>query len=231
VGGALCCTSGWLVTIRWLLGLANVPRPVPKLLGQLVDHILEYDRVNVLAEQVEEEPVAHVALPDDRVYAFFFHTPVSNTKHKCPNIGAEDDDNAVDDDQAGEEPQEEKPKPDEDVDLFVDYIERENAESIVLFDVARGPKLVKCALCHPGEHVDHRVNPVFLVSIRKGHHFNSIGEESPVKKSVEEKHLTRDTQKSQEFTKEVSVGPEVVMLEIRVEIVDKKLFLQFFLHI
>ena len=98
---------------------------------------LEYDRVNVLAEQVEEKPVPHVALPDDRVYAFFFHTPamsqlifllqksdsvspVSQTKHKCPNIGAEDDDNAVDDDQAGEEPQEEKPEPDEDVDLFVD---------------------------------------------------------------------------------------------------------------
>ena len=42
----------------------------------------------------------------------------------------------------------------------------------------------------PGEHVDHRVNPVLLVSIREGHHFNSIGEERPVKKSVEEKHLT-----------------------------------------
>ena len=29
------------------------------------------------------------------------------------------------------------------------YIERENTERIVLFNVARGPKLVKCALCHP----------------------------------------------------------------------------------
>ena len=128
------------------------------------------------------------------------------------------------------------------MDWFEDitYIERKNTESIVLFNVARGPKLVKCALCHPeaqderrraaehnlwslqtlwnyhpsrtfdrkellkkakrkkqccfvwspGEHIDHGVNPVFLVSIRKGHHFNSIGEERPVKKSVEEKHLT-----------------------------------------
>ena len=31
----------------------------------------------------------------------------------------------------------------------ITYIERENAESIVLFNVARRPKLVKCALCHP----------------------------------------------------------------------------------
>ena len=47
-------------------------------------------------------------------------SPVANTKDECPNIGAEDDDNAVDDNQAGEESQEEKPEPDEDVDLFVD---------------------------------------------------------------------------------------------------------------
>ena len=42
----------------------------------------------------------------------------------------------------------------------------------------------------PGEDIDHRVNPVLLVAIRKRHHFNSVGEERPVKKSVEEKHLT-----------------------------------------
>ena len=42
----------------------------------------------------------------------------------------------------------------------------------------------------PGEDIDHRVNPVLLVAIRKRHHFDSVGEERPVKKSVEEKHLT-----------------------------------------
>ena len=38
------------------------------------------------------------------------------------------------------------------MDWFEDltYIERENAESIVLFNVARSAKLVKCALGHPG---------------------------------------------------------------------------------
>ena len=47
-------------------------------------------------------------------------SPVSKTKDECANIGAEDDDDAVDDNQAGEESQKEKPEPDEDVDLFVD---------------------------------------------------------------------------------------------------------------
>ena len=47
-------------------------------------------------------------------------SPVSQAKHKCPDVRAEDDDYSVDDDQAGKEAQEEKPEPDEDVDLFVD---------------------------------------------------------------------------------------------------------------
>ena len=43
---------------------------------------LKYDRVNVLTEQVEEEPVADVTLPDYCVYAFFFHSPAKNTNDK-----------------------------------------------------------------------------------------------------------------------------------------------------
>ena len=115
---------------------------------------LKYDRVNILTEQVEEEPVTNVTLPDYCVYAFFLHSPakytnetpqckttflkcmyafivqqkkekrlispVSQAKHKSPDVRAEDDDYSVDDDQAGKEAQEQKPEPDEDVDLFVD---------------------------------------------------------------------------------------------------------------
>ena len=40
---------------------------------------LKYDRVNILTEQVEEEPVADVTLPDYCVYAFFFHSPAKYT--------------------------------------------------------------------------------------------------------------------------------------------------------
>ena len=47
-------------------------------------------------------------------------SPVSQAKHKSPDVRAEDDDYSVDDDQAGKEAQEQKPEPDEDVDLFVD---------------------------------------------------------------------------------------------------------------
>ena len=51
------------------LGVTHVLAPEAELLGQLVHHVLEDDRVHVLAEQVEEEPVAHHGLLDDDVQA------------------------------------------------------------------------------------------------------------------------------------------------------------------
>ena len=52
--------------------LTNVPTAVAKLLGQLVHHVLEDDRIHVLAEQVEEEPVADHGLLYDDVEALGF---------------------------------------------------------------------------------------------------------------------------------------------------------------
>jgi hypothetical protein len=50
---------------------------------------LEYDRVNVLAEKVEEEPIADVALADDGVYTFLLHPPargVASLRLRAPYL-------------------------------------------------------------------------------------------------------------------------------------------------
>ena len=54
------------------LGVTHVFAPEPELLGQLVHHVLEDDRIHVLAEQVEEEPVADHGLLYDDVEALGF---------------------------------------------------------------------------------------------------------------------------------------------------------------
>ena len=41
----------------------------------------------------------------------------------------------------------------------------------------------------PGEDVYHWIYSVFLVSIRKRHDFNSVGEEGAIKEPVQQKHL------------------------------------------
>ena len=54
------------------------------------------------------------------------------------------------------------PKPDEDVDLLVDNVERKNAEGVVFLDLTGGAELVERALRHPRKDVDHRIEPVLL---------------------------------------------------------------------
>ena len=49
------------------------------------------------------------------------------------------------------------PKPNKDVNFFVNNIERQNAEGVVLLDLTGGPELVEGALCHPRKDVDHGV--------------------------------------------------------------------------
>ena len=44
--------------------------------------------------------------------------------------------------------QEDEPEPEEDVDLLVDDVERENAEPVKLLHRPGRTKLVECALCH-----------------------------------------------------------------------------------
>ena len=55
------------------LGLIDVLVVVAELPGELVYDLLEDDRVDVLAEHVEEEPVPHLGLLDDDVDAFLLH--------------------------------------------------------------------------------------------------------------------------------------------------------------
>ena len=47
--------------------------------------------------------------------------PISKSENECPDIGAEHDDDPINDDHAGEEPKEEKPKPNKNVDFLIDW--------------------------------------------------------------------------------------------------------------
>ena len=189
VGKAVAATLAGGVSVRES-SLPDVPAAVAELLGQLVDHILEYHGVDVLAEQVDEEPVAHVGLADHHVDALALDAPVAHAQNKGPDVGAEDDGRAVDEDEEGEAAEEEEPEPDEDVDLLVDNVEREDAEGIVLLDVARSAELVEGALGHAREDVDHGVDPVLLVAVGEGHDLNAVGEEGAVEEAVQQDHLT-----------------------------------------
>ena len=146
-------------------GLSDISAAISEFLGQLVNHVFKYHRVDVLAEQVDEEPVADVTLADDHVDALALHSPVAHAEHEGPDVRAEDDGHAVDQDQEGENTQQEQPEPDENVDLLIDDVERQDAESVVLLNIAGSAELVEGAFRHAWEDVDHGVDTILLISV------------------------------------------------------------------
>ncbi len=128
-------------------------------------HVLEDDRVDVLAQQVEQEPIAHDRLLDDDLHALGFYPPIANLKKVGTKTAKQADEHSIDDHEEREPGQHEHPKPQENVNLFVENIKWQNAEGVVFLDLARCAKLVEGAFGHSGEDVDHGVDAVLLVPI------------------------------------------------------------------
>ena len=67
-----------------------------------------------------------------------------------PDVGDQDDQEAVDEGGARDQSNGDKPEPQEDIDLLVDDVESEDAETVLVLDGARGTILVEGALGHLG---------------------------------------------------------------------------------
>ena len=79
-------------------------------------------------------------------------SPEPDPEDVSSDVGTEDDDEPVEDHEEGEEAEHQEPEPDEDVDLLVDDVEREDAQHVVVLDVAGRPILVERALRHSKEN-------------------------------------------------------------------------------
>ncbi len=71
---------------------------VAHLLGELVHHIFEYHWVNVLAQQVHEEPVADEGLFHDDLYTLSPDPSIADFHQVGPHCGGEDNHDAIDND-------------------------------------------------------------------------------------------------------------------------------------
>ena len=73
---------------------------------------------------------------------------------------------------------------------------------------------MECAFGHPREDVNHRINPIFLISICETHHFDSIGEECTVEKPIQQEHLTWYEKKDILFKEILVLNSDSAMLAI-----------------
>ena len=118
----------WLKVSR----ISQVFTTVAELLGQLVENIFEDYLVNILAEEVEQEPVAHRRLFHHHLHALRLHPPVAQLEQVGPEGGGQAEAEPVDHHQGGEAGQAQHPEPEEDVDLLVEDVEWKDTESVML---------------------------------------------------------------------------------------------------
>jgi len=131
-----------------------------------------------------------------------------------PRGYGEDSPDQLDSRDCGEE---DKPKPEHDVDLFIYDVQRENAESIIVFNCSRGSILVESTLCNLRENTVHWIIPGFRILLAHRKHLTSICSEDSSKKIVKEKDLANYIDKVEKLTeskpqKVVPVLPVAVMV-------------------
>lgn len=74
--------------------------------------------------------------------------------------------------------------------LFVDDVERQDAERVVFLHFARRSELAESALGHSRKDVDHRVNTLFLVALGERNYVETERQKRPIEERVHQEHLT-----------------------------------------
>ena len=160
---------------------------------QVAHDLAEDAGVHVLADHVEQEPVADPRLADDDVDGVPTDEPQSHVEEVGAHPRTDHQHHAegvVDERQAG---QAQEPEPQEHVQLLVDDVERQDAEDVHHLDVARGTVLAEGALGHAREDPDERVDAVLGVLLRVGDHVQAERHERPVKEPVHQEDLACKT--------------------------------------
>ena len=112
------------------------------------------------------------------------------------------------------------PLPDEDVDLFVDNIERENAEAILLLDRTGGTIVVERTLGYLGKYLGHGIRPIFGLHLWVSHHVPAVVPELVAQEEVGEVDLAQDVGEVEELAEEEPEGVEAVGAAVEAPVPD-----------
>ena len=104
---------------------------MPKLSSKLVHHLLEYHGVDVLAEHVEEEPVADEGLLHDGVDHFSPYQSEADVEEVRSHLRAQDDDEPIQDDQRAQKRQQDEPEEEKRMNFMRGHFEEKNLLSLL----------------------------------------------------------------------------------------------------
>lgn len=133
--------------------------------------------------------MSHLSLSDERAnrsrgaeLEAFLHDRLAPAGHQ--HYG-----HAVKHSPAGYDRQDDKPEPQEDVDLLIEDIERQHAERVQLLYRAGGTELVEGALGHARKYLDHRVATLLLIHVAELEDLRAVREESAAQEGVHEEYV------------------------------------------
>lgn len=112
--------------------MASVIRWLNKFLAfeftsKIADELFVDKRVNVLAEKEENKPIPDLAFAGDQLDFVARSQTGLGSQQVQPGLGAKDDGQTVQQRQSGHHRQNDEPEPKENVDFFVDNVQRKNA--------------------------------------------------------------------------------------------------------
>ena len=91
---------------------------------------------HLLTQHVKEKPVSNIALFDYGVNDFSPNESESDVEQVGSHLWTNNDDNSVDNNKEAKNAEENEPKPEENVHFFVDNVQGQQAQGIVLLHLA-----------------------------------------------------------------------------------------------
>ena len=157
----------WRSRVSYFCGFLSDRAVLPHFHCQILHYVTENHRIYILAKHVEEEQVTHFGILHNCLDIGRFIKAKMPRKDTNAHTGTYVDDDPVQDRTEGKYTQNEKPEPEDQIYLFVDDIQRKDAQDIVTLHLAGDTVLVERAFCHSGKDEDHWVHTVFLVAHHK----------------------------------------------------------------
>ena len=136
--------------------------------------------------------------------------PQPSLDHLTESVGTADQHRVVDDVEPGDGHQDDQPEPDEHVQLLVDDVDGEHAESVVGLDGSTGSVLLVETFCHPWEDPGHGINPVLRVVFNIVDHLEAVGAELPAEEQVDEVDVGQDVDEGEQLAQDHLCCPDVV---------------------
>ena len=195
------------------------------LLAVVNDQVPKVVRIHVFAQEVQEKPVSCIELTKEMLQSKLINEPASRSNCKDSEIGKQTSWDSIDDCDERGDCQEIEPKPQEDIDLLIDNVNRKYAHGIVSLQVSWRSVSMKGTFGQSREDSNHGIVSNWPIPFCEQKDLPSVVWKLASQKSIHDVHLKNDIEEVQKFRQRVYDERNQVSSSISCKIFDKKLLI------